>query len=412
MRLKRDEVNNGVVTKLTNVRPHGNADRLQLATVLGATVVVGLDAKENDPCIYFDSNLALSNAYLHLNNLYSKSELNADVTKKGYFGKNGRVRAQRFRGEESNGYTASLESVASVCNISAIDLTEGMEFQALEDVEICKKYTVPSRCSGMSGPRTRSRDYNTKMFPKHWDTKHFRRCLEDIPKGLIYLEEKIHGTSGRMAYSLVERDLNWCEKLLQMFRVRINTTEWINLHGSRKVTLTKPKTPREHRFDHALTSRIAIFNKIAPHLRKGEQLYYEIAGFEPNGAHIQKGFPYGCNEGESRVFLYRITMINPDGYQVDMSREYVYKRAEELGMELPPRFQKAYYYNGNGEALIKLVNSYTDGKSMLDVNTIREGVVIWFDTPNGWKCLKNKSFDFLQKESKLMDDENYVDPEA
>ena len=43
--------------------------------------------------------------------------------------------------------------------------------------------------------------------------------------------------------------------------------------------------------------------------------------------------------------------------------------------------------------------------------TIKEGVVVWFETSNGWRCLKNKSFDFLQQESKLMDDENYVDPE-
>ncbi|MFH1547257.1 MAG: hypothetical protein ABIC57_02110, partial [bacterium] len=112
--MTKNDTNNAIVTKLCNVRPHSNADRLQLATVLGAQVIVGLDAKDGDLVVYFDSNLRLSHEYLHFNNLYSNKELNFDSTQKGYFGKNGRVRAQKFRGEVSNGYVAELGSLNMV----------------------------------------------------------------------------------------------------------------------------------------------------------------------------------------------------------------------------------------------------------------------------------------------------------
>ena len=37
----KEETNNAIVVKLNNVRKHPNADRLQLASVLGTTVVTG-----------------------------------------------------------------------------------------------------------------------------------------------------------------------------------------------------------------------------------------------------------------------------------------------------------------------------------------------------------------------------------
>lgn len=46
----------GFITKLTNVRPHSNADRLQLADCLGNTTCVGLDVKEGDVVLYFPSD--------------------------------------------------------------------------------------------------------------------------------------------------------------------------------------------------------------------------------------------------------------------------------------------------------------------------------------------------------------------
>ena len=57
------------ITKLKNVRPHHNADKMLLADCFGNTVCVGLDAQEGDVVIYFPTDGQLSKAYAELNNL-------------------------------------------------------------------------------------------------------------------------------------------------------------------------------------------------------------------------------------------------------------------------------------------------------------------------------------------------------
>lgn len=47
------------ITKIS-LRPHPNADRLQLATVLGEQVVVGLGMTNNEWVVYFPENGKLS----------------------------------------------------------------------------------------------------------------------------------------------------------------------------------------------------------------------------------------------------------------------------------------------------------------------------------------------------------------
>ena len=45
-----------IVTRLSNVRPHPNADRVKLATCHGNQVVIGLDSNEGDLGVYFPSD--------------------------------------------------------------------------------------------------------------------------------------------------------------------------------------------------------------------------------------------------------------------------------------------------------------------------------------------------------------------
>jgi len=398
--LKKAESNNALVVRLENVRPHPNADRLKLATVVGDQVVVGLDAKDGDLMVYFDSNLRLSPEYLSHNNLYSNPELNADTSVKGYFGKNGRVRAQRFRGEMSNGYVASVASihtlVESINNTGVAEYLEvGDEFTHVNGVKICEKYVVPHRTPGAPGSRKkRVREPVSEMFWKHWDTKHLLRESHRIPNGTLYIEEKIHGTSARTGNMLFKTQRPWWK-----FWAPKVTEEWRVVSGTRRV---------DHIGAHIPGVRKEIEEKLAPHLRKGEQVYYEIFGHSKTGAEIQSGFSYGCKASEYRVILYRVTITTPDGFCVDLPREMVYHRAVELGLECPPLLGEGHFIN---DWIVDLFDSepwslndlkqLTEGKSVLDADTIREGIVVWFEDEYGrWSCLKLKSDEFLLKEDK------------
>lgn len=381
---KRDN-NAAIVTRLSNVRPHKNADRIKLATVLGTQVIVGLDARENDLVLYFDSNLRLSHDYLHYNNLYSNPELNLDKGAKGYFDNNGRVRAQRFRGEVSNGYVAGLNSLWFVDNLDKKIpygypiLEVGDEFTHVNGIEICSKYFIPQKYV-----RGKSKPPKSAMFHKHWDTKQLMRELDSIPEdALCWVEEKIHGTSGRTANVLCKINRPW-------YKFWQPKEEWKVISGTRRV---------DDIDFHLGPIRAEVERRVAPHLHKGEQIYYEIYGYE-GGKEIQPGFHYNCRPGEFKTMLYRVTLTTPDGYCIDLDREQVYKRAEELELEKP------YLFLGgvNRQRAVDEAKWRADGRSMLDAGTLREGVTVWFkDSTPRWTCLKLKSEKFLLHESGLKD---------
>ena len=115
-----------IITPLRTVRPHSNADRLQLATVTGEQVVVGLDAKDGDLGIFFPIDGQLTTEFMHIMNLHRHADLNADKTQTGMFDNNGRVRAQTFRGEKSEGFWLPLSNLPSDLVMDSV--TEGYEF--------------------------------------------------------------------------------------------------------------------------------------------------------------------------------------------------------------------------------------------------------------------------------------------
>ena len=100
-----------IVTRLKNVRPHSNADKVKLATCHGNQVVIGLDNNEDALGVYFPSDGQLSHEFCHANNLYRKPELNkSPEDKPGMFDENRRVRAQKFRGEISDGFWVPISN--------------------------------------------------------------------------------------------------------------------------------------------------------------------------------------------------------------------------------------------------------------------------------------------------------------
>ena len=131
---------NAIVTRLKNVRPHSNADRVLLATCCGNQVVVSLESKEDDLGVYFPSDGQLSHEFCKANNLYRKVELNEDPKEKpGMFEENRRVRAQKFRGEVSDGFWVPLSYFKFMSKTPDLT-TEGFEFDTLNGVQICNKY--------------------------------------------------------------------------------------------------------------------------------------------------------------------------------------------------------------------------------------------------------------------------------
>lgn len=436
---------NAIVTRLTNVRPHSNADKVQLATCHGNQVVIGLDSLEGHLGVYFPSDGQLSDEFCKANNLYRDAELNARKDEKGgMFDANRRVRAQKFRGEISDGFWVPLHYFGFIM-VSGLDV-EGFEFDEWKGVPICNKYVNPNTAKiarENQGKKTRV-SRSSVMFKEHFDTGHFGKNIHEFEKGQhIIITEKLHGTSGRIGHVQMTRELGWLEKLATKFGLAINDKEWAYLNGTRRVVLGESKSANQF---HDPTIRDKAMNSFKGNLRKGETVYFEIVGYESTGAAIMPSvdttkmgdkeftkqygksmaYSYGCESTQSEVYVYRMTFANEDGQSIDYAWNDVVKRCNELGVKTVPHIDtltlseialKGIYSKGEEhddrdtqEIFSALVEHLGSGPSILDTRHIKEGVCVRIEGGLVNKTFKFKSFEFKVLEG-IVKDSGVIDTE-
>jgi hypothetical protein len=427
------------VLKIKNVRTHPNADRVKLATCHGNQVVVGLEVEEGHMGVYFPADGQLSHEFCHANNLYRIADLNKFPKEKGgMFDANRRVRAQKFRGEISDGFWVPLHYFGFL-QVSGLDV-EGFEFDEWCGVHICNKYITPTTASAQKNNAKKTKTAKTSvMFKEHFDTEHFGKYLDEFKKEeLIVITEKLHGTSGRVAHVLIDRTLTWKDKIAKFLGVKIAEQEWGYLNGTRRVVLEETSGTQYH----DPTIREIAFNKFKGNLRKGETVYFEIVGYETSGTPIMPGvdvtklndsgllkkygnlmyYSYGCEPLTCEIYVYRITITNEDGQSVDLCWNDVKARSLEIGVNHVPEMgttsmDKLWDHNRTGderdvqEDLFKMVDHLAQGNSLLDDSHLKEGVCVRIDQHGiRPKVYKHKSFNFKVLEG-IIKDSGVIDSE-
>ena len=164
----------------------------------------------------------------------------------------------------------------------------------------------------------------------------------------------------------------------------------------------------------------------------GETTYYEIVGWTDNGGSIQKHgvdkkefkdlhkaygptmhYSYGAPRGTSRVFVYRITQIQPDKTTRELPWEEVKLRCKHLGVNHVPELLRL---DGTPDFknIIDMAKTFSSGSSTLDTSHIREGVCLRTEHPNvsaRQQCSKWKGAEFSMLEGLAKNDDNAVDIE-
>jgi hypothetical protein len=237
------------VVKLSNVRKHSNADKLQCVTIDGCNVVTGMDAKDGELYVYFPVESALNKDYLSWSNSFEKKEMNADKEQKGFFNLHGRVRAIRLRGERSEGYIVPVKNLSDwlsekvgkkvVIDENYIDV----EFDYFADVQICEKYVNLNALRQQNLAAKKADKKVAKQskivegqFRFHVDTEHLAKHTQNIsPNDVISLTKKLHGSSFVVSKLLCKKPLKWYEKLLKKLGVNVVDTHYDLLYSSRKV---------------------------------------------------------------------------------------------------------------------------------------------------------------------------------
>ncbi len=184
--------------EVDHVRPHNNADRLEVAVVKGAPVVVskGMFSK-GEKAAYFPPNTLIPDSLA--NKLGVTKYLKHSVYNEGEGASQCRVAGCRLRGEPSFGFLAKLDQILSdeaarLCDIG-LDLSEACG---------AKKYVPPVRMTG-SGL-----DSEYPLFHRYTDIENYQRYPTAIPQGTpVRITEKIHGTNSRVG--IVKVDGEWQE---------------------------------------------------------------------------------------------------------------------------------------------------------------------------------------------------------
>lgn len=383
----------GFVVKVDKIRPHTNADRLQIATFFGNDTVVSLDTKLGDIGVYFPSDLQLSEEYCNENNLVRKKDENGKEIG-GYLDPDKRnIKAIKLRGEKSDGIFMPLTSF-NYCFVSEsqpiineneaeMHMKVGEMVTTLNGHEICCKYipkTQNKRGGYSTGNKTRKHKVPyAPLFTEHADTEQLAYNLGAFKVGdEVEVTLKMHGTSQRTGYLPVLKGYKktlW-EKITKKPGTPIYEYDYVS--GTRRTVMEDFEGVNS--FYGSNEFRKQHHDAFVGKLNKGETVYYEVVGFTHTGAPImatgnneklgkdfvkQYGketvFSYGCDpkgeremygrddEGhfkvrvespQSDLYVYRMTMTNEDGFTVEYTPDFMRYRCEQMGVKTVPVFGK------------------------------------------------------------------------
>lgn len=417
-----------VVSRI-QTRPLPGADRLLIGACGQYQVIVGIDTQDGELGVFFEQDGQLSIEFATQNDLVRRKDANGNAAG-GMFEENRRIKAIKLRGARSEGFWTPLSSF-SYTGYDLSSLREGDQFDELNGHRICGKYMTPATTRAMRNQFGIKARRENRMFAKHIETGKFKMEQHLIPDdATITITEKLHGTSFRYGHVLDEQPIRrnpvwrWITRLLRM---KQTTKVWKHLVGTRNVVLSDVTTDGFYGAD-AQFRRKSVDGLV---LHKGEVVYGEIVGYTDTGTPIMPpqstlvlkdkavtakygelmNYTYGCMPGQCKLYLYRITQVNEDGYSVELSWPQVKKRARELGVSVVPELP----IEPERELALVVQALTEDGTnplpSLVDSRHIREGVVVRWDSEHGVGWLKNKGFTFGLLEGYLKERDDVVDLE-
>lgn len=230
---------------------------------------------------------------------------------------------------------------------------------------------------------------------------------------------KLHGTSARTARSLkIDNQQNFIQKL---FHIKPKETrQWDYVSGSRRVVLDFSK-PKADGFYGDNDFRQKWHENISSKLQKGEEIFYEIVGWVNENTLVMSEcqnkktndkdfikkygettkFTYGCEQGESNIYVYRMTKSDEDGNVVEYPTWLVQRRCMEMGLNFVPVFEQFLFTTE--EDLKERVEKYYDGADPIGKTHIREGVVVRIENKLKFTAYKHKNFNFKVLEGIIKD---------
>lgn len=396
------------VVAITRIVTLDNCDNVVGTPILGFQAIVGKDTEVGDLGVAFTAETQLAGGFAHVNNLHRHGNLNADQAAKGYLEDNGRVKALKFRGHRSDCLFMPLSSLAFT-GVDVSQLKPGDTFDVLGGHPICQKYVVKRPSSG--GLRTEKNKVKTfdrvddKFLPRHFDTDNFFRYQDQIPDHRqVVVTQKLHGTSVRIGNTIVKRKLTLRDRLAAFFGVRVQTTEFDMVYGSRKV-IKDANNPHQDNFysSDIWTEEGKKLDALVP---ENYIVYGELIGWTPDGGAIQQGYTYRVPEGTCELYVYRVAFVNGQGRIIDLSWPQVVEFCVDRGLKHVPELWRGSKEDFVAEDFLdkKFFVTHPRAVVLAKESPCDEGVCVRADGVAVY-ILKAKSPAFLRHETKMLDQE-------
>lgn len=412
---------------------HPNAERLAIGHCKGFTVVISKDIEEGQLGAFFPSDGKLSTEFCIQNNLYPVLDDQGKRIGGGFFDrKNSRVRAQAFRGVQSEGFWCPLSYFDYLPTKAKAQLVEGFEFTSIDGIEICDKWINPATLRAIKNQQGKKvvNQRETPFLLMHSDTDQLKYKLDQIPVGArITLTSKCHGTSGRSGFSLekVKQSIINLPYLRDIFYRDVE--EWVWRNGTRRVLVESFKDIRSNSFYGNEEFRYLHEKVLKYTLPKNVAVYYEVVGYTTEGKLIMPevdctqhskefvkqygktmSFTYGCSAGQSKMYIYNVVLTTDDEHRFTLNYEQLKAFCIKHGLDVVPQLYPTFTYDGDTEELKALCDSFSVGADVLDSSHIREGICLMIEYNGEVTFLKNKSADFYILEG-IMKSSDAVDME-
>ena len=412
----------GRVVRVKNVRKHPNADRLQLANCFINTIIIDLNVKEGDLGVYFPSGCKLGKEFCEVNNLLRLKDENGNNIG-GYLDEKKRnVKALKLRGVISDGIFLPLQSLSTFTNIHR--LKENDTISVLNGFVISEKYIpINSKTPRLDPAIKIAKQKEWPCFFEHKDTPQLAYNLQKFNENdecVILL--KMHGCSGRSSHTIhmpyVKESL--FTKIKQYF-FPFKHIEYGFVCGSKTIIIDDFN--KNDGYYGTEEFRRAHHEKIIQILPKNFTIYYEIVGYiSPNRPIMpdcdnaalndsefikiygnKTKFSYNCNEdaGESDIYVYRITVSNEDGFNIDLHWDMVKELCNMWNLKHVPELDRFKFTTI--EDLLERVEQYVSGSDPIGRTHWREGIVVRIINKFGFKVYKEKNDIFKLMEENALD---------
>lgn len=332
------ELHVNIVT-IDSVEPIEKADRLELARIAGWQCVIGKGQfKAGDKAIYVPIDSILP---LELENKIFPPDSKVRLSKS-------RVKTIKLRGAISQGILLELSEYLPY---APEDWNIGEDVAGELGIT---KYEPPVKSipANLRGPQKPRKGINPN-FKKYTDIENFKHYNTLFAPGeLVYVTEKLHGTSAR--YGWFETVPNTFWKKIKKFFGMLPRYEFCI--GSRNVQL------QDRKYDGFYDSN--VYGKIAEKLALDDILEFGEAVFgEIVGPGIQKGYTYG-HEDDHAFYAYDVMV---DGEYLDPTDFVAF--CDERSIPRVPHLFTGEYEEG-------FIKALATGDSTIGNQKVREGVVI------------------------------------